>query len=158
WEQLAQHGVLFLRPGGNGIRVQRQFLGLLAERYYSLVHDLIRKYDRRALILGDRFPSFYYPEVVRASVPYLDAVSCNLNANWNDGTFPRFFLETLHALSGKPLLIGEFYMAARENRTGNKNNHGTYPVVVTQKERARGFRKTIEWLLRTPYVIGADWF
>src|SRR5262249_33922550 len=72
--------------------------------------------------------------------------------------FPRFFLETLHALSGKPLLIGEFYMAARENRTGNKNNHGTYPVVATQKERARGFRKTIEWLLRTPYVIGADWF
>jgi hypothetical protein len=52
----------FLRPGGNGIRVERQFLGILAERYYSLVHDIVRKYDRRALILGDRFPSFYYPK------------------------------------------------------------------------------------------------
>ena len=158
WEELERHGMLYLRPGGNGIRVERQFLGMLAERYYSLVHDIVRKYDRRALILGDRFPSFYYPEVVRACAPYVDAVSCNLNATWNDGSFPRFYLETLHALSGKPLIIGEFYMSARENRSGNKNNHGIYPVVATQKERAAGFRNTLQSLLKTPYVIGADWF
>ena len=34
------------------------FLGLLAERYYQLVHQIIRKYDTRALILGDRYQSF----------------------------------------------------------------------------------------------------
>jgi hypothetical protein len=158
WAQLEQHGKLYLRPSGNGIRVARQFLGLLAERYYSLIHDIVRKYDQRALILGDRYPSFYYPEVVRACAPYVDVVSCNLNACWNDGSFPRFYLETLHALSGKPLIIGEFYMAARENRSGNKNNHGTYPVVTRQKERARGFHNTLQRLLETPYVIGADWF
>ena len=33
WDTLSQHGMLFLRPGGNGIRVERRFLGLLAERY-----------------------------------------------------------------------------------------------------------------------------
>jgi hypothetical protein len=158
WEQLERHGTLFLRPGGKGIRVERQFLGMLAERYYSLVHDIVRKYDRRALILGDRFPSFYYPEVARACAPYVDAVSCNLNAVWNDGSFPRFYLETLHALTGKPLLIGEFYMAAHENRSGNKNNHGTYPVVATQKERAQAFRNTIQLFVKAPYVIGSDWF
>jgi hypothetical protein len=70
----------------------------------------------------------------------------------------RFYLETLHALSGKPVLIGEFYMAAGENRSGNKNNRGVYPVVATQQERAAGFRNTLHALLRTPYVIGADWF
>src|SRR5262249_50381983 len=43
WEGFERHGVLFLRPGGNGIRAQRRFLGILAERYYSLVHDMIRK-------------------------------------------------------------------------------------------------------------------
>jgi hypothetical protein len=110
------------------------------------------------LILGDRYPSFYYPEVVRACVPYVDAVSCNLNPTWNDGSFPRFHLETLHALSAKPLIIGEFYMSARENRSGNKNTHGAYPVVSTQKERADGYRNTVWSLLQTPYVIGADWF
>jgi hypothetical protein len=158
WPELEQHGVLFLRPGGNGIRTLRRFLAVLAERYYSLVHDIIRKYDQRALILGDRHPSMFYPEVARASAPYLDAVSSNLNPGWNDGTSPRFYLETLHALTGKPVLIGEFYMAASENRSGNKNNHGVYPVVATQKERAAGFRNTLHGFLGIPYVIGADWF
>jgi hypothetical protein len=158
WEDLERHGMLFLRPGGNGVHVERQFLGILAERYYSLIHDVVRKYDPRALILGDRFPSLYYPEVVRACVPYVDAISCNLNPVWVDGSFPRFFLETLHALSGKPLIIGEFYMCAQENRSGNKNSHGVYPVALTQKERASGFRNTVQALLKTRYVIGADWF
>jgi hypothetical protein len=108
WDTLAQHGMLFLRPGGNGIRVERRFLELLAERYYSLVRDIIRKYDQRALILGDRYQSFYYPEVARASARYVDAVSSNLNASWNDGSFARFYLETLHGLAAKPVLIGEF--------------------------------------------------
>jgi len=158
WRGLEEHGTLFLRPGGNGLRIARRFLGVLAERYYSLVHEIIRKYDQRALILGDRYQSFYYPEVARACTPYVDAVSSNLNAPWNDGSFARFYLETLHALTGKPVLIGEFYMAAQENRSGNKNNRRVYPVVDTQKERAAGFRNTLQALLRTPYVIGADWF
>ena len=158
WQELEQHGTLFLRPGGSGTRTMRRFLALLAERYYSLVHDIIRKYDQRALILGDRYQPFYYPEVARACAPYVDAVSSNLNASWNDGTFARFYLETLHALSGKPVIIGEFYMAARENRSGNKNDRGVYPVVATQRERAAGFRNTLEALLQIPCVIGADWF
>jgi hypothetical protein len=158
WDTLGRHGMLFLRPGGNGFRVQRRFLGLLATRYYSLVRDIIRKYDRRALILGDRYQSFYYPEVARACSRYVDAVSSNLNASWNDGTFARFYVETLHRLTDKPVLIGEFYMSARENRSGNKNTRGVFPVVATQKERAAGFHNTLHALVKIPYVIGADWF
>jgi hypothetical protein len=158
WQDLDRHGMLFLRPGGNGIQIERRFLGLLAERYYSLVHEIIRKYDRRALILGDRYQSFYYPEVARACARYVDAVSCNLNASWNDGLFTRFYLDTLRSLTGKPVLVGEFYMTARENRSGNKNSRGVYPVVATQTERAAGFRNTLLALLNIPYVIGVDWF
>ena len=60
------------RPGGRGIKVMRQFLGLVAERYYQVMHDLIRRYDSRALILGDRYQSYYYPEVARAAVLVLE--------------------------------------------------------------------------------------
>lgn len=158
WQEIEQRGMLYLRPGGKGIRVMRRFLGVLAERYYSLVRGIIRKYDQRALILGDRYQSFYYPEVVRASAPYVDAVSSNLNASWSDGTFARFYLNTLHALTSKPVLVSEFYLAAMENRSGNKNNHGVFPVVATQKERATSLQHTLHALLKTPYVIGADWF
>jgi hypothetical protein len=110
------------------------------------------------LILGDRYPSFYYPEVARVCGRYVDAVSINLKANWHDGRFTRFSLDTLHALTGKPIIIGEFYLCARENRSGNKNSHGSYPVVSTQKERAAAFRNSLHALATSPYVIGVHWF
>ena len=158
FEELDRHGMLYLRPGSQGIRVYRRFLGLMAQRYYSLVREIIRTYDPRGLILGDRYQSFYYPEVARAAGPFVEVVSMNLNAAWNDGTFPRFYLDTLHALTGRPVYVSEFYMSAEQNRSGNKNDVSTFPVVTTQKERAAGFRNTLEALLRTPCVVGADWF
>ena len=158
FEELDQQGMLYLRPGSSGIRVYRRFLGLMAARYYSLVREIIRTYDPRGLVLGDRYQSFYYPEVARAAGPFVDVVSMNLNAAWNDGTFPRFYLETLHALTGRPIYISEFYMTAKRNRSGDKNDSSTFPVVATQSERAAGFRNTLEVLAQTPYVVGADWF
>jgi len=158
WNQLQEGGMLYLRGGSQGIRVMRKFLGLMAERYYQLVHDTIRKYDRRALILGDRYQSFYYPEVARAAAPWMDAVSTNLNASWNDGIYLRCYLETLHRLTGKPILVGEFYLAASENRSGNRNSNGLFPVVPSQRERAAALRTTLSALAETPYVVGADWF
>jgi hypothetical protein len=157
FKELDKHGVLYLRPGGSGIHVYRRFLGMMAERYYELVREIIRTYDKRGLILGDRYQSFYFPEVARASSS-LDVTSMNLNAAWNDGTFPRFYLDTLHALSGRPIIVSEFYMSAEQNSTGNRNLTSTFPVVTTQKERADGFRNTVEALARLPYIVGADWF
>lgn len=158
FNELDQHGMLYLRPGSQGIRLYRRFLGEMAERYYSLVREIIHSYDKRGLILGDRYQSFYYPEVARASASSVDVVSMNLNAAWNDGTFPRCYLDTLHALTGRPVIVSEFYMAAEQNRTGDRNLTSTFPVVATQKERAAGFRNTVEALARLPYVVGADWF
>lgn len=158
FEELDRHGMLYLHPGSNGIRTYRRFLSRMAERYYALVREVIRTHDPRALILGDRYQSFYYPEVARASARHVDAASGNLNAHWNDGTFARFYLDTLHALSSRPVVVSEFYMAAQQNRSGNKNKNSAFPTVTTQKERVAGFRNTVQALVRTPYVIGADWF
>ena len=158
FDDLEQRGRLYLRPGGRGIRVCRHFLGLMAERYYALVKEVIRTYDSRGLILGERYQSFFYPEVVRACAQHVDAISGNLNAAWSDGTFPRYYLETLHGLSGKPVVVSEFYMAAQENRSGNKNDRSTFPTVRTQRQRATGFRRTARALAQEPYVVGADWF
>ena len=155
---LERHGMLYLRPGSRGIRTYRSFLSLMAQRYYSLVREIIRGYDPRGLILGDRYQSFYYPEVARASAAFVDASSSNLNAAWDDGTFPRFYLDTLHALTRRPVMVSEFYMAAQQNRSGDKNDASTFPTVQTQPERAAGFRNTLQGLLRLHYVIGADWF
>jgi hypothetical protein len=123
-----------------------------------LVHTIIRQYDQRALILGDRYQSFYYPEVARAAARWVDAVSSNLNAAWSDGTYLRCHLDTLHALTSKPILVSEVYMAATQNRSGNRNDQGQFPVVPTQTDRARSIRNTLVALAQTPYVVGVDWF
>jgi hypothetical protein len=158
WASLEQGGMLFVRSGSDGFKVMRKFLSLIAERYYQLVHDIIRKYDQRGLILGDRYQSFYYPEVARAASRWVDAVSSNLNASWNDGSYLHFYLDTLHHLTGKPIMISEFYSAAQQNRSGNRNDQGIFPVVRTQKERAEMLSHTLAYLARIPYVLGADWF
>jgi len=158
WRELQRGGMLYLRPGGNGVRVQRAFLGVLASRYYQLAHDLIRKYDPGALVLGDRCQSFYYPEVVQAASPWVDVVSSNVNASWNDGGILRCQLATLHQLTQKPILVGEYYLAADENRSGNRNSHGFFPTAATQALRAAGATNTLSQLARLPWVVGADWF
>ena len=158
WEELDRGGMLWLRPGSDGIRTMRRFLGLVADRYYQLMRDTIRKFDPDAMYLGDRYQSFYYPEVAAASRPYVDVVSTNLNASWNDGTFINAYLDTLHALTGKPMLVSEFYMAAEENRSGNKNASAASRRSPTQAERAAALTNTLRALVRLPYVVGADWF
>jgi hypothetical protein len=136
----------------------QRFQQLLADRYYQLMRDTIRKHDQDALFLGDRYQSFYYRDVARTSGKYVDVASTNLNASWNDGQFIRFQLDSLHRLTGKPLLVSEFYMAAAENRSGNKNASSGFPVVATQAERTAAARTTLEAVAAEPYVVGADWF
>jgi hypothetical protein len=48
-------------------------------------------------------------------------------------------------------------MCARDNRSGNKTSR-RLSRGRDAKERAAGFRNTLQTLLRIPYVIGADWF
>ncbi len=158
FDELRNRGHLYLNPGGKGIFIVKKFVGMIADRYYSLARDIVKKYDEKALILGDRYQSFYYPEVAEAACKYVDVVSTNLNANWNDGTFTRCYLSTLYELTHKPIAIGEYYMAAMENRSGNKNTSATFPTVNTQKQRAAGFIKQAGYISRTPFIVMADWF
>lgn len=155
---LEQGGRLYLRGGGQGIVAVKKFVHIIATRYYQLMQEIIYKYDPRHLILGDRYQAFYYPEVVQAAPPFVDVISTNFNAFWNDGTGLHYFLATLYELSQKPIMIGEFYLAAMENRSGNRNSSAHFPTVSTQAERARSFLTTLTNLAQKPYIIGADWF
>lgn len=149
-----------LAPGGRGMEVINRFVFLLAQQYYKLMHEAIRRYDRNHLILGDRYHDFYPLEVARASARYVDVVSTNHGADWIDGSNSHYFLSTLHRLTGKPVLITEFYFCAHENRSGNRNSPpGTnFPTVQTQHERAEGARINLVDYAQRPYVIGAHWF
>ncbi len=155
---LAATAMTRMRPGGNGIAVVRQWTGVVAEHYYALAAQAIHAADPDALYFGDRLPIYYDPAAVRAMAPYVDAIAMNYNVDSGDGWIARYFFAGLEQLSGgKPILVTEWFFAATENRTGNKNN-GHLMTVATQAERARGAAAATENFARIRAIVGSQWF
>lgn len=147
-----------LRPGGSGIQVVRHWTKVVAEHYYRLVYEALREADPEALIFGDRLPIYYDPLAVQAMVPYVDVISTNYNVDSPDGWIARYFFEGLRQLAGdKPVLISEWFFAARENRSGNRNN-GHLMTVQTQAERVHGAVSAAQHFARQPAIVGLHWF
>jgi hypothetical protein len=156
---LASEGAkTYLRPGGSGIQVVRDWTGVVAEHYYRLVRRALTAADPDALVFGDRLPIYYDPAAVRAMAPYVDAIATNYNVDSPDGWIARYYFDGLRRLSGdKPVVVSEWFFAAHENRSGNRNN-GHLMTVPSQAERARGAAAAAERLAREPSVVGMHWF
>jgi hypothetical protein len=147
-----------LKPGGAGIRAVREWTAMVAERYYALAEQAIRAADPDALFFGDRLPIYYDPAAVRAMTLHVDAIAVNYNVDSSDGWIADYFFDGLRKLSGdKPVLVSEWFFAARENRTGNRNN-GHLMTVATQDERAAGAAAALTNFAAIPEIVGVHWF
>ncbi len=147
-----------MRPGGAGIHVVREWCGIVAHHYYAVASRAIRAADPNALYFGDRLPIYYDPAAVRAMAPYVDAIATNYNVDASDGWIADYYFDGLRKLSGgKPVLVSEWFFAARQNRTGNRNN-GHLMTVDTQAERAAGAAAATENFAAIPEVVGMHWF
>ena len=91
----------------------RKELSQMAERYYKVTHDAIRRYDPNHLILGDRYEgkARLPEEILLAAVPYVDVISFQYFAPVDQiGTdFERW-----HALTGKPVLLADACPPSRD--------------------------------------------
>jgi len=159
WEQLlAATQSTRMKPGGAGIHAVREWTGAVAEHYYTLAERAIRAADPDALFFGDRLPIYYDPAAVRAMAPHVDAIATNYNVDSGDGWIADYFFDGLRKLSsGKPVLVSEWFFAARENRTGNRNN-GHLMTVATQEDRAAGAAAATANFAAIPELVGAHWF
>jgi hypothetical protein len=147
-----------LRPGGHGMAAVAAWTGELARHYYALSAAAIRAADPGALYLGDRLPIYYDPAAVRAEAPFVDAISVNDNIDSPEGWIaPYFFAGVRRLAGGKPVFVSEWFYAANENRSGNRNN-GHLMTVATQAERARGAAAAEAAFAAIPELIGLDWF
>ena len=160
FEELAAGGSLRLRPASKGRETMHAFGKIIAERYYQLMRDVIRRYDPNHLILGDRYAGYYPLCVAEAAKDYVDVVSTNASfADNSDGEMPPFYLDTLYRITRKPIIMSEYYAAAMENQSGNKNSStNAFAVVKTQKERAAMTDRTLTYMASLPYMVGAHWF
>ena len=113
-----------LRPGGDGMRGGAALDRQRRRHYYALAArgDPQAPIPTRS-IFGDRLPIYYDPAAVRAEAPYVDAIAINYNVDSPEGWIAPYFFDGLRQLTGaKPVLVSEWFYAAHENRTGNRNN------------------------------------
>jgi agarase len=154
---------------------RRAFMRRVAERYFSVVHDALRALDPELLILGTRFTTTALgPDLVTAAAPYVDVLSVNhyllaqgaLNIFAGNGgvRYEYFFLDnrfedlaTIHALSGRPLMITEYTI-----RTPTPDVPVLFPPFFptfdTQAERTDAYEEYQRQVLSRPYMIGTHWF
>ena len=121
------------------------------------MHDGLRAADPEALIFSDRLPIYYCQDAVRAMAPYVDVIAVNYDLDGPDSWIAHYFFDGLAALTDKPVLISEFFCAAMENRSGNKNT-GHLLKVATQAERAKVVQQALQNFARFPNIVGTHWF
>ncbi|MCK5174203.1 MAG: agarase [Planctomycetes bacterium] len=125
----------------------RAELTKLAQRYYKVTHDAIRRYDRHHLILGDRYEANApLPlEIVKAAAPYVDVFS------FQDFRKPVEHMIKWHETTGKPILWAD---GARRRET-IKDDAGNYLDGEYYMVDGKWYADVVAGLLKNPGAIGA---
>jgi hypothetical protein len=131
------------------------FLGFVADTYFSIVTKSIRKHDPNHLSLGSRFYSSEknVKEFMQAAGKYLDVISVNYYNTW---TPSQTSMVKWEKWSGKPLLITEFYVKAEDTGLGNLSGAGW--LVKNQQDRGLFYQNYCLSLLQSKSCIGWHWF
>lgn len=134
----------------------RAELGSIADAYYRVAAEAIRRHDPHHLILGDRYGMRVgVPEVVLdAAAPHIDVLSVQLFPGPDPARLDAALatIDRWHERTGRPVLIAD---------TGNwcptrMSPHRT-GWARDQRERGESYRRTAEALLARPWCLGWHW-
>ena len=116
----------------------RKELTELAHLYYKTTHDAIRRYDKRHLLLGDRYEANapIAMEVIKAALPFVDVLS------FQDFRNPVEHLDEWHKKTGKPVLLADAAGVDMRSKAAFRPNNGTW------------YAETLAALHKNPGCIG----
>jgi hypothetical protein len=135
--------------------IRNEFLGLVAEKYYSAVAKAIKKYDPNHLYLGSRLHSYELKvrPVFEAAGKYVDVIAINYYREWtpvlND-------MKRWEQWSGKPFIVTEWYVKGEDS--GMPNFSGAGWMVRTQEDRGTFYQHFALGLLESKSCVGFHWF
>ena len=151
------------------VSVKQEFVGIVAEKYFSATAAAIRRYDPNHLVLGCRFAGAIVPDVVwQVAGRHCDIVTLNAYARaelekgeiifrYNNGYLPiGEALSKISALAGCPVLLTEWSYPAFDSGLLCRNGAGQR--FDTQIERAWASALYARTVLSLPCVIGYDYF
>ena len=136
---------------------QEQFRGAVANYYYKITSEAIRRYDKQHLILGNRLHDWskYNEQVVKACAKYCDVVSVNYYGRWQPED--KYMKDLTAWCSEKPFMITEFYTKGADAKYKGKaysNTDGGGWLVKQQANRGEFHQNFCLHLLQNKSCIG----
>ena len=134
---------------------REEFMSFVADKYFSIVSNAIKKYDPNHMYIGARFYSSEKnePEFMKTAGKYLDIVSNNYYNKWTPDS-PDMANWT--AWTGKPFIITEYYTKGEDS--GMPNQSGAGWIVRTQKDRGLFYQNYNLALLESKNCVGWHYF
>ena len=147
--------------GESSEAVLQAFATKLAEHYYEVTSEALKKYDPNHLNLGSRLHG--RPRgiegVVKAAAKWCDVVSINFYDNYSpDNQITN--ASTYLAWIDKPCMVSEFYIKGEDAVTAGyvTGYSGAGWLTKTQTDRGNFYQNTCIELLRSGRFVGWHWF
>lgn len=122
----------------------------IAERYYSIHYELIKKYDPNHLIFGDKYngDTGYFPKYLLPILnKYIDVLFIDLFAHFEEQR--EGLIEIFEQLK-KPILIGDAAFSVIQ-----PNQIYTRGVIChSQQEVGENYKKFLRGLMELPFIVG----
>jgi len=147
WEEMLKSDKALAR-GGPADPDLFAFNGMIADRYFSICNEELKKVSPNSLFLGSRFAGCNIgASVIAAAAKNCDVVSYNIY----QGSVSEL---RLPGGLDKPVIIGEFHFGALDR---GLLHEGLVPV-RNQEDRGKAYSSYVEGALRNPLIVGAHWF
>jgi hypothetical protein len=127
---------------------KKAFMLQCFEKELAAINAAVKKYDPNHLNLGIRFGGQPEDEIVRLTRGF-DLYSQNIYSEVPD----RAQLEKLYALTGRPMIIGEFHIG-----TPGRGLSAGLVQAKDHAERGVAYRYYVENAVSMPALIGTHWF
>ena len=147
--------------------MKREFLALVAERYFATMAGALRRHDPNHMVLGCRFAGMGASDVVLAAAGrHCDVVTVNCYP-WadldrgvvltrKDGPLLVDAFREFHEKCDVPVLVTEWSFSALD--AGRPCSDGAGQRFRTQAERAAAAELCLRTMLSIPFQIGHCWF
>lgn len=134
---------------------REEFVGLVAEKYYSTVAKAIKTYDPNHMYIGSRLHSGapYIRSVIEACGRHADIISINYYSQWE---VKEKHIENWKAWTDKPFQVTEFYTKGEDS--GLPNLSGAGWMVRTQKDRGYAYQHFCLSMLQADNCVGWHFF
>lgn len=149
----------FMLSKGKGVVTEKlndEFAGIVAEKYYKGVRDAVENNDPGMMYLGSRLHGTpkYLQGVLEAAGRHCDIVSINYYGRWSVELDTK--VAEWEAWCDAPFMVTEFYTKALDSDLPNTSGAGF--LVRTEKDRAYAYQHFTLGLLEAKNCVGWHWF